>query len=171
MSVRLTATDRRAGILEAAAVEFGEAGYEGATTDAIARRAGISQPYVIRLFGSKKQLFVEVVRRCYETVGDMFEAACEGDTPDERLCAMGATYAPRLDDPRVLKLQLHAYAAAADDEEIRQAVAEGYLGLWARVGELSGASQEELREYFSHGLLITVAAALRLPMEYFPQPE
>ena len=60
-SRRLTPTDRREQILEAATVVFGERGYAGGTTDAIARAAGISQAYVVRMFGSKEDLFLAVV--------------------------------------------------------------------------------------------------------------
>ncbi len=56
--VRLTSDQRRESILEAATVVFGERGYHGATTDAIASAAGISQAYVVRMFGSKEELFI-----------------------------------------------------------------------------------------------------------------
>jgi len=50
----MTAAERKASILDAALVEFAERGLDGASTEAIAARAGISQPYVFRLFGTKK---------------------------------------------------------------------------------------------------------------------
>ena len=52
-TTRQTADERREEVLAAAVEEFGRAGFHGASTDAIARRAGISQPYLFRLFGSK----------------------------------------------------------------------------------------------------------------------
>src|SRR3954452_23641811 len=60
---RMRAVDRRERILAAAAEVFGRRGYVGATTDQIARAAGISQPYVVRMFGSRKALF----RECLES--------------------------------------------------------------------------------------------------------
>jgi AcrR family transcriptional regulator len=42
-------------VLNAAIVEFARAGYAGTSTEAIATRAGISQPYLFRLFGTKKE--------------------------------------------------------------------------------------------------------------------
>ena len=62
-ATRQTADERREAVLEAANVEFALRGLHGASTDAIARRAGISQPYLFRLFGSKKELFLAVDRR------------------------------------------------------------------------------------------------------------
>ncbi|MBN8883980.1 MAG: helix-turn-helix transcriptional regulator, partial [Salana multivorans] len=44
-------SERRELVLSAAAEVFGERGYVGATTDAVARAAGVSQPYVVRMFG------------------------------------------------------------------------------------------------------------------------
>jgi AcrR family transcriptional regulator len=65
-TTRQTAAERREAVLEAASAEFALRGLHGASTDAIARRAGISQPYLFRLFGSKKELFIAVVDRCYD---------------------------------------------------------------------------------------------------------
>ena len=53
-ATRKTADERRVEILEAARAEFALKGLYGASTDTIARRAGLSQPYLFRLFGTKK---------------------------------------------------------------------------------------------------------------------
>ena len=55
---RKSAEERREAVLDAAYVEFAEHGLDGGSTEAIAAKAGISQPYVFRLFGTKKQLFI-----------------------------------------------------------------------------------------------------------------
>ncbi|MGZ4376042.1 MAG: TetR family transcriptional regulator, partial [Gaiellaceae bacterium] len=47
---RRSAEERREQILEAALAEFAAHGFEGGSTEAIARAVGISQPYVFRLF-------------------------------------------------------------------------------------------------------------------------
>ena len=47
-------------------------GLHGASTEDIAAAAGISQPYLFRLFGTKKELFLATVERCMaETAGDL----------------------------------------------------------------------------------------------------
>ena len=56
--VRLTAAERGEEVLQAAVRAFGASGYQGTKTDEIARLAGVSQPYVIRLFGTKQELFL-----------------------------------------------------------------------------------------------------------------
>ena len=67
---RMTADERREQIVAAARAEFAAHGYQAATTDAIARRAGVSQPYVVRLFGTKQALFLAVADSCFQQVHD-----------------------------------------------------------------------------------------------------
>jgi AcrR family transcriptional regulator len=60
---RLPAEERRAAVLEAASEVFAERGYLGASIDRIAEAAGISPPVIYRHFGSKKELYVELLRQ------------------------------------------------------------------------------------------------------------
>src|SRR5215831_12727905 len=83
---------RREEILDAALLEFAEGGLHGASTEDIARRAGISQPYVFRLFGTKKELFRAVVTRCFRETLEMFQRAAEGKRGEAALEAMGDAY-------------------------------------------------------------------------------
>ena len=53
---RKSAQERREEIVEAALVEFAAHGLDGGSTETIAKAVGISQPYVFRLFGTKKKL-------------------------------------------------------------------------------------------------------------------
>jgi len=159
---RHTADERRAEITAAAAIEFARRGLEGATTDRIAERAGVSQPYVVRLFGTKKALFLAVANRAYERVADAFRAAAVGEGPDERLENMGAAYVALLGDRDELALQLQLYAAA-HDPEIRTCVATRFAQLHELCGELSGAEPARLRAFIAQGMLCNVAAALDMP--------
>ncbi|MDP9255436.1 MAG: TetR/AcrR family transcriptional regulator [Actinomycetota bacterium] len=159
---RHTADERRIEITAAAAIEFARRGLEGATTDRIAERAGVSQPYVVRLFGTKKALFLAVANRAFERVADAFRAAAVGEGPDERLENMGAAYVALLSDRDELALQLQLYAAAYDPE-IRTCVATRFAQLHELCGELSGAEPKRLREFIAQGMLCNVAAALDMP--------
>src|SRR6059036_3997338 len=89
---RKSAEERRDEILDAALVEFAERGLHGASTEEIARRAGISQPYVFRLFGTKKDLFKAAVARCLRQTLELFQRAAEGKRGREALDAMGQAY-------------------------------------------------------------------------------
>src|SRR3954469_17487960 len=90
--VRQTADERRESVLRAALPEFAAGGLTGTSTEAIARRAGISQPYLFRLYPTKKALFLAAVSRGFQRVGQTFEAAADGQTGDDALLAMGAAY-------------------------------------------------------------------------------
>jgi AcrR family transcriptional regulator len=159
---RHTAEQRRTEITAAAAIEFARRGLEGATTDRIAERAGVSQPYVVRLFGTKKALFLSVANRAFERIAEAFRAAAVGDGPEERLENMGAAYVALLSDRDELALQLQLYAAAYDPE-IRTCVATRFAQLHELCGELSGADPDRLRAFIAHGMLCNVAAALDMP--------
>ena len=159
---RLTAAARRAEVVAAASAEFAMRGYEGATTEAIARRAGVSQPYVVRLFGTKKALFSDCCKANFELVKETFARAAAGLPAERRLGAMGDAYGELLNDRERLLMQLQAYAATGDPE-IRALMRERYEALYRYVEELSGATPEELRTFFAIGMLCNVAAALELP--------
>jgi AcrR family transcriptional regulator len=58
---RLSATQRRERILHAALETFAEHGYRGASMRAIADAAGISKPVIYDHFGSKRELYVELM--------------------------------------------------------------------------------------------------------------
>ncbi|HKX47975.1 MAG TPA: helix-turn-helix domain-containing protein, partial [Gaiellaceae bacterium] len=124
---RQTAGERREAVLEAARHEFAQHGLHGASTDAIARRAGISQPYLFRLFGSKRALFIAVNEMCFERTLEMFRTAASGTTGRDALDAIGHAYGELIENDRdMLQGQLQAYSAAVNDEEIRASVARGY---------------------------------------------
>ena len=72
---RMTADERRDAIVAAATEEFANGGLVGASTEAIARRAGVSQPYIFQLFGTKKDLFLAVIRSCFGRTRLAFEEA------------------------------------------------------------------------------------------------
>src|SRR5947199_10873585 len=88
-TTRSTAAARRDEVLDAALVEFAERGFQGTSTEDIARRAGISQPYIFRLFGTKKELFSATVSRCFRETLEIFQRAAEGKRGEEALKAMG----------------------------------------------------------------------------------
>src|ERR1022692_38643 len=115
---RQTADERRTAVLAAAISEFARSGYAGTPTEAIARRAGISQPYLFRLFGTKKDLFVAT----YDLVGDRIvrelTSVSEGLEGEEALEAMGAAYLELMQDPERHHVQLHGFAAAPGDPDI-----------------------------------------------------
>jgi AcrR family transcriptional regulator len=159
-ATRQSAGERRDSILDAALVEFAAKGLHGTSTEDIARRAGISQPYVFRLFGTKRALFAEACRRCMREVREAMASAAEGKADKDALDAMGAAYIELLSaDPRRLTLQMHMYAAC-DEPEIREVAREGYGELVRFVEVTSGASPDSVTRFFARGMLINVVAAM-----------
>ena len=153
---------RREEILDAALQEFAERGFHAASTEDIARRAGISQPYVFRLFGTKKELFRVVVARCFRETLEMFQRAAEGLRGKEALQAMGLAYIDRLGSDRwMLRAQMQAYAAC-DDPEICEVVREGYGDLVAYVERVSGLDSTRIAAFFAKGMLMNVLASTHL---------
>src|SRR5213083_3636619 len=122
-TTRSTAAARRDEVLDAAMIEFAERGFEGASTEDIARRAGMSQPYLFRLFGTKKELFKATAARCLRETLELFQRAAEGNRGEEALKAIGQAYMDEmLTGDRVrLRAQMQAYVAC-DDPEICQVV-------------------------------------------------
>jgi AcrR family transcriptional regulator len=153
---------RREEILDAALLEFAQLGLHGASTEDIARRAGISQPYVFRLFGTKKQLFMATVERCLRGTLEMMHTASAGLKGEEALQAIGEAYNERLTtDPTYLRSQMQAYAAC-EDPEIREVVRRGYGDLVEYVERVSGLPSERVSHFFAKGMLLNVMASMEL---------
>ena len=128
----MSAAERRESVLETAVAEFALHGLAGTSTEDVARRAGISQPYLFRLFPTKKALFLALVDRCFQRVRDAFTAAVGDLTGEEAKMAMADAYERLLDDRILLLLQMQAYAAC-EDPEIRAATRAGFKKLWELV--------------------------------------
>ena len=169
-SPRLSADERREAIVAAAMDEFASHGLAGASIDAVARRAGVSQPYVYQLFGTKKELFLAVVRSGFDRTQLAFAEAVRhhrvGDYPgcDTPLHAMGIAYTDLLADRTLLLVQLQAYAACSDPD-VQIVVREAFGGLHRYVAEASGASTDDIHHFFAEGMLLNVGAAVQLPGE------
>jgi AcrR family transcriptional regulator len=159
---RKSAEERREQVLEAALAEFAVHGLEGGSTQAIAKAVGISQPYVFRLFGTKKELFMATVERCMRGTLEMFRTASAGLKGEEALHAIGEAYVERLGtDPTYLRSQMQAYAAS-DDPQIREVVRAGYGELVEYVERVSGQPPDRVSHFFARGMLLNVVASMDL---------
>src|SRR5665213_3442949 len=91
-AVRQTADERRTSVLRAAVAEFAKGGYAGTSTDAIAVRAEISQPYLFRLFRTKRELFIATMGLMHARIEESFRSAAAGLSGIEAMGAMGNAY-------------------------------------------------------------------------------
>jgi AcrR family transcriptional regulator len=165
---RVPASERRDALIEAAIHEFAASGFHGTPVDRIARRVGVAQPYVFSLFGSKRELFLAAIDRCFTRVTDLLTRGAEEFDPavatEEATIfkAMGHAYTLALAEEReLLMLQMQAYAAC-EDPVIRDHVRRGYARLVQHAEQLAGerATQEQLDEFFRYGMWLNVAAAM-----------
>jgi AcrR family transcriptional regulator len=161
-TTRQTAEERREAVLQAAAGEFSRKGFHGASTDVIAKAAGISQPYLFRLFGTKKELYLATTERKLEETYQVFERASRGKTGQEALKAMGEAYQELIADRERLQLMLHCFAASADDPEIRESGRRVWRDLVELAERTSGEPPEVISAFFGKGMLLNVLSAMRV---------
>jgi AcrR family transcriptional regulator len=173
--LRHTAEERRAEVLKAAVAEFALHGLHGTSTEMIAKRTGISQPYIFRLFPSKKDLFLSAIDQCFDRVEAAFKNAAQkesaGESPSHqhlqhdsiegRLHAMGHAYVQLLTRRELLLFQMQAYAACSDDD-VRTKVRQRWQQLTRLAAEVSGASSQEVTLFFARGMLLNVVASMGL---------
>ncbi len=149
-------------VLDAALSVFAENGLSGASTDEIARKAGISQPYLFRLFGTKKELFMASADRCLAETLETFRQAAEGKTGEDALQAMGRAYGELItSNPDRLRAQLQAYIAC-EDPEVAAVVHRGFGAIVDHVGRVSGVDTAGLSRFFARGMLINVLTAMEV---------
>lgn len=166
---RRSSDERREHVIAAAVSEFARHGYHGASTGSIAKRAGISQPYIYALFPSKRDLFLAANKQVTDNIRRRFVKAASGaPDPAERLRLMGESYKELLADREEILFQLQGYAAGLDPD-IRHEMRRCFMDLFDEVERSTGASRAEVSQFMSAGMLLNVVAALDLPEEYEPQ--
>ena len=159
----MSAERRRELVLDAARAEFGERGYESTTTEAIARRVGVSQPYLFRLFPSKRAIFLAVLEGCFDQLDTLFDRVSAGQTGEDALMSMGRAYNALLDDRSILRMQLHMWATACHDAEVRDLARRRMAQLWQQAERISGADSTRVMQFMASGMLLNVFAAMELP--------
>ncbi|GAB3592085.1 TetR family transcriptional regulator [Angustibacter peucedani] len=158
-SRRMSGGARREQILRAAMAVFAEGGYTGTSTDQVARAAGVSQPYVVRLFGSKQELFSQVYALACQRVVETLSSVPAGPDAKEQ---MGEAYVRLLDDRDLLMVTMHGFVAGADPavgEIARRTLAEAFR----LYRERTGGTEDEARMFVAHGMLINVLVATKAP--------
>lgn len=157
----MTGPQRREQVLAIAAEEFAGAGLRGASTEAVARRAGITQAYVFRIFGTKKALFLEAVVAAFDRLTDGMCDAAAGRTGLDALARMGGRYNEMLADRTSLLLQLQGFAACGDPE-VRDAVRACVARMWQAVAGTTGLDPVTVKAFLAFGMLLNNGAALQV---------
>ncbi len=91
-------------ILEAALKQFAEVGYDKATMQSIAKRAGVGKGTTYEYFPSKEALFMEVISSRLNEILNMFKAQIQSSGPvREKIERLYAKYAELYDTETDLK--------------------------------------------------------------------
>lgn len=155
--------DRRELVLAAATRAFARGGYAGTSTDAVAREAGVSQPYVVRIFGTKLALFLEVLERSCERIRAAFEAVLEegpfDPDSDDDWARLGLAYTELLRDRDLLMVMMHGFSGG-DIDEIARCSRQGMGRIFATVRS-TGCTDERARDFISQGMLLNVMLSMR----------
>jgi AcrR family transcriptional regulator len=146
-------------VVAIAAREFADHGLHGASIEAIAREAGITQPYVFRMFGTKKALFLELVGAAFDRFSDAMAQAADGAQGLGALALMGAQYYQLLEDRTTLLLQLQGFAACGDSD-VRDLVRGRLARMWDTVADTSGLDAVTVKSFLAFGMLLNNVAAL-----------
>ena len=170
-SIRMSADERRESVVLAAITEFAHGGYASTSTAAIARRVGVSQPYLFRLFPDKRAIFLAAARRCTDDIRQRFAEASEGLPPEKAHDAMGVAYTELVTDRDRLLFQMQMYVATATAEESGDAefgreVRAAWAELWDLVHERLGFNDDDTGEFMGTGMLINVLLTMGFPQDH-----
>ena len=159
VAARMSGTERRSQVLRIAAAEFANRGLHGASVEAIARAADITQAYVFRMFGTKKALFLELIGAAFDDFSDAMADAAAGAGGLDALALMGARYYESLADRTTLLLQLQGFAACGD-AEVRDLVRARLGRMWDTVADTTGLDPVTVKSFLAFGMLLNNVAAL-----------
>ena len=167
---RIPAAQRREQILDAAARVFGERGYAGTTTDQVAQAAGISQPYVVRMFGSKEKLFGEVLDRAGRRLESLFRRALadadeRGLEGGERREFLGLAYLDLIEAGGILLPLMQAFLLG-HDPVVGPNARDGFLRIYRTLRDDAALGAEGARDFLARGMLINTLLTLQMASLY-----
>ncbi|MGW5107465.1 TetR/AcrR family transcriptional regulator [Nocardia sp. NPDC004123] len=168
---RMTAAERSEQIIRVAVATFAESGYTATRTDVIARRANVSQPYVIRLFGSKQQLFLAALHHSFDRLENIVESAAArhdcSQPSQQSASALADVYRAVAGERDLLLVALHGFAATSE-QPIRHELHQRYDRLRSLLAEVTQASPHDTRRFLAAGARLAIATALRTPTRRDP---
>lgn len=155
MSARLPAAERRDQLLATALSTFAALGYHQASMNDIADAAGVTKPVLYQHFGSKRELFLDVLR---DVGGDLRrrvrEATVDAPTPHQQVVRGFAAWFAWVDDRRDGFTVLFAGDVRRDPEFMAEAakVERQIADTVAELIAVEGLS-EERRRLLAYGIV------------------
>lgn len=166
----MSSEERREQIVAAALAVFGARGYEGTTTDDVARTAGVSQPYVVRLFGTKESLFLAAMTEAHGALLEAFREALRDDSSDLPLPKrIGDAYVNLVNVRGLHQTLSHAWLLGSHPV-IGPAARKGFAEVWQFFRDEAGFTADEASEFLAQGMLINVMIGMRLVDGYDNDP-
>ncbi|MER7001026.1 TetR/AcrR family transcriptional regulator [Streptomyces sp. NPDC000410] len=159
MGMRSTAAQRRVEAIEAGMRVFADHGLTTTAVQRIADEIGVSQPYVFRLFGSKRAFFLACMDEMEARVREVFRQTAAA-SPDEPFEAMGAGFRDLIADGVISGLWVQSCAAARADEVIAARCRTFVAGLLEEVDQATGAGADALAQFLATGALVMVLQAV-----------
>ena len=167
---RMSSDERREQIIAAAMAVFGARGYEGTTTDDVARTAGVSQPYVVRLFRSKENLFLEAMQSALDEMMRTFRVALADEASDKPVSKrIGEAYVELLSTRGLHQTLSHAWLLGGHPV-IGPAARRGFAEVWQFIRDEAGFDADQARAFIAEGMLINVMIGMRLVDDYGSDP-
>jgi len=162
---RMGSDERRELVLQAATAVFGQRGYAGTTTDQVASAAGVSQPYVVRIFGTKEKLFLAVLERALTLLMTGFRAALAESSEVPLVRRLSLSYVDQLSDRGLLLSLMHGFVLGAEPE-IGRLARRGFLDVYRFLKDEAGFTQDEASNFLAHGMLLNTLVGLRMTDDY-----
>ncbi|WIB77087.1 helix-turn-helix domain-containing protein [Curtobacterium sp. MCPF17_002] len=170
-ATRMPAAQRRAMILDAARGLFGRQGYNGTTTDQIAAAAGISQPYVVRMFGTKEALFLEVFRGTLSTLLDAWRETLAHLGPDDVVArVIGEQFIDLAAERGLHTMLLQGFVSGADPA-IGAAARTGFLEIYRFLRDEARIPDEQVQGFLGSGMIFAVMLAIDMPSRFDEDPD
>ncbi len=143
------------------------------------RRWSFGQPYVVRLFGSKENLFLATIEEALDRMLASFRAAlADTDAPrepgitDEKATAkrIGQAYVDLLAVRGLHQTLAHAYLLGSH-AAIGAAARKGFATVWRFFRDEMGLEADEARAFMAEGMLISTMIGLRIVDDYGSDPQ
>lgn len=155
---RSTAEVRRAEAVDAGLRAFGENGLTTAAITEVAAEIGVSQPYIFRLFGGKRDFFLACMDELEARQLEAFTG--EAAHAEETFEQLGSRFRGLIGSGTLGSFSIQALAAARTDPEIAARYRQMLTTTLNAVRERTGASAEELTWFLARGALIVQLQAL-----------
>jgi AcrR family transcriptional regulator len=113
---KLSASARRAQLIDVGRKAFAERGFEAVSVEELAERAKVSKPILYQHFGGKEGLYAVVVDREMERIVGLISEAISSGTPSERVERAATAFLRYVqDDPEGFAVLSHDTPAGASE--------------------------------------------------------